>query len=270
MLLHKVTFVYIIKYVYTLCFDQPQATATPVPRALLHKWSFNLSNRAAWAVRAVRVRLLKMDAPCLRSLCRTILPKDRSWAREPKQSMVEMLMPHHERLGLSAVFPSVAADTPSTLPAPAAMQPPAARPLQLAATPPPPPPPPPPSPAPTEGQLPPPPPPLWSRRHSRSRSLRRLRRRLCHQLTSTRQQPYHRLLPGFLLCRRRRPRLRRRRRRHPFRRSYSRRFSICHRLPHNSVQHPRPAMHPCFPLQQLGRARLPKLCQHQSWAVMLP
>ena len=187
MLLHKVTFVYIIKYVYTLCFDQPQATATPVPRALLHKWSFNLSNRAAWAVRAVRVRLLKMDAPCLRSLCRTILPKDRSWAREPKQSMVEMLMPHHERLGLSAVFPSVAADTPSTLPAPAAIQPPAARPLQLAAAPPPPPPPPPSSPAPTEGQLycrrrrrrrr------LWSRRHSRSSSLRRLRRRLCHQLT---------------------------------------------------------------------------------------
>ena len=35
-----------------------------------------------------------------------------SLAREPKQSMVEMLMPHHERL--SVVFASVAADTPGT------------------------------------------------------------------------------------------------------------------------------------------------------------
>ena len=63
-----------------------------------------------------------------------------------------------------------------------------------------------------------------------------------------------------------RPRLQLRQQRHPFRRSYCRQFPIFHRLPQNSVQHPRPAMHPCFPLQQLGRRGLPKLCQHQSWS----
>ena len=76
-------------------------------------------------------RLLKMGAFCLRDMCRTILPNDRSWARQPKQLQLETLMLHHERL--AAVFASIAAATPGTLPAPAAMPPPAARPPQLAA-----------------------------------------------------------------------------------------------------------------------------------------
>ena len=65
-------------------------------------------------------RLLKRGASCLSNMCMTILPKDRSWACEPKQSVVEMLMPHHERL--ARVFARVAAGTSGTLPAAAAMQ----------------------------------------------------------------------------------------------------------------------------------------------------
>ena len=92
-------------------------------------------------VRAVRSRLLKMGASCLRYMCSIILPNesDWSWVRQPKQSIVEMLLSHYERL--AAMFASVAADTPDTLPAQAAMPPPAAWPLPLAAAPPPPPPP---------------------------------------------------------------------------------------------------------------------------------
>ena len=106
-------------------------------------------------VRAARSRLIKMGAFCLCDMYHTILPKDRSWAHALKQSMMKMLMLHHERL--AAVFASVPADTPGTLPAPTAMLPPAARPPQFAAAPPPPPPPQ--SPA-TAGQSMPPPPPL--------------------------------------------------------------------------------------------------------------
>ena len=53
-----------------------------------------------------------MGTPSLCDMCSPILPNDRSWAREPKQLLVKMLMPHHERL--AAVFASVAADTPGT------------------------------------------------------------------------------------------------------------------------------------------------------------
>ena len=87
-------------------------------------------------VRAVRARPLKMDTSCLRDICRPILPNDRSWARQPKQSLVEMLNQHHNRL--TSVFMSVAADTPGTLHAQAAMSPQAARPPPLAAASPPP------------------------------------------------------------------------------------------------------------------------------------
>ena len=77
---------------------------------------------------AVRARLLKMDARCLRNMCRTILPNNRPpdglpLARQRKQSLVEMLMPHQERL--AAVFTS---DAPATAhappPLPAALPPP--------------------------------------------------------------------------------------------------------------------------------------------------
>ena len=49
-----------------------------------------------------------MGASCIRDMCSTILPNDRSWARHPKQSLVKMLMPYHERL--AAVLASVAAE----------------------------------------------------------------------------------------------------------------------------------------------------------------
>ena len=67
---------------------------------------------------AVRARLLKVDAPCLLKTCGTNLPNIRPpdglpLARRPKQSLVKMLMQHHERL--AKVFTS---DAPATAPAP--------------------------------------------------------------------------------------------------------------------------------------------------------
>ena len=59
---------------------------------------------------AVRAKPLKMGASCLRDMSPTILPNDRSLARNPKQTPVQMLMPHHERL--AAMFTSAAAMQP--------------------------------------------------------------------------------------------------------------------------------------------------------------
>ena len=80
-----------------------------------------------------RARLLKMGTSCFRDMCSTIVPNYRSWARQPKQLLVETLMPHHERL--AAVFVSVAADNPGTVHAPAALPPTVAWPLPLVAAP---------------------------------------------------------------------------------------------------------------------------------------
>ena len=82
---------------------------------------------------AVSARLLKVVAPCLCNMCRTILPNNQPpvglpLARQRKQSLVEMLMPHHERL--AAVFTSDApATAPATQPLPEALPPPPPPPL---------------------------------------------------------------------------------------------------------------------------------------------
>ena len=126
---------------------------------------------------AVHARLLKVDAPCLRNMCSTILPINRPrdglpLARRQKQSKVERLMQHHERL--AAVFTSDAPATASALPPllpSQAMAPPATAPPQQ----------------PSRSQR---PPRRLRRLRRRLRSLLRLLcrhcrlcRRICHQLT---------------------------------------------------------------------------------------
>ena len=71
---------------------------------------------------AVHARLYKVDADSLRRMCLTILPNDGPWARRQKPSLVETLMPHHERL--APLFTCDAAMPPQAMaPTPAATAP---------------------------------------------------------------------------------------------------------------------------------------------------